>query len=177
VGIAMPCVHPLLDMVPSSVQEGKSTKSIRSLAEPMGRFLHEHFLLLAAFSRCARTCLLLPYHLHFQYRDLVERDSIVPEGCNGVCWSKSCSEALISLPLTYLQPVILALFYIGLKIRNRRLWVRLHPIFNGPLGLSRVLNRLERNAQLETSTDEVGLQELDDIDGGPPNVRVEDVGR
>lgn len=51
-----------------------------------------------------------------------------------------------------------------LKIRNRRLWVKLHPVYTGPHGLAEVLNRLERNAQAENLT-EIVAEELDDFGG------------
>lgn len=62
--------------------------------------------------------------------------------------------------LTYLQPVILTVFYIILKIRNRRLWVELHPVYSGPLGLHEVLNRLERNAQSDAPLGTIVAEEV-----------------
>ena len=58
------------------------------------------------------------------------------------------------------------MFYIGLKIRNKRWWVELHPVYTGPLGLSEVLNRLERSAQTETAgaTEAQELEEVEEVD-------------
>jgi hypothetical protein len=70
--------------------------------------------------------------------------------------------------------VILAVFYIALTVRNRRLWVELHPVYTGPLGLGEVLNRLERNAQTAAPTD-MEAQELDEIDERSGNFRIDSV--
>lgn len=59
-------------------------------------------------------------------------------------------------------------------MRNRRLWVELHPVYNGPLGLAEVLNRLERNAQTENPTS-MEATELDEADEHPREVRIESV--
>ncbi len=95
---------------------------------------------------------------------MVEWETDVPEGGDGICWSESSSSGSINGLLTILQPVILAMFYLALKIRNRRLWVELHPVYTGPIGLAEVLNRLERNAHSEVQTEMVA-EELDDMGG------------
>jgi hypothetical protein len=65
-------------------------------------------------------------------------------------------------------------FYIALKVRNRRWWVELHPVYVGALGLGEVLNRLERNAQPAATTD-MEAQELDEVDEQPGHVRLDSV--
>ena len=130
----------------------------------MGRFLHEHFLLFAAIASCAWACLLLPYHIRVQQCDMVEWKAKLSKGRHGVCWGKSNVGYYIDLTLTRSQPVILATIFVALKIRNRRLWVRLHPVYNAPDGLSDVLDRLERNAQTEVPT-RIEATQLDEIDG------------
>jgi hypothetical protein len=61
--------------------------------------------------------------------------------------------------------LILVVCYILLKIRNRRLWVRLHPDFaHHVLGLGEVLKRLQRNAQTDIpgTAEEVELEEIEE---------------
>jgi hypothetical protein len=66
--------------------------------------------------------------------------------------------------------VILAVFYVALKIRNRRLWVELHPDYTGLLGLYEVLNRLQRNAESDAPLGMIVEEELDEIEAAPSNV-------